>query len=255
MRKEEIGKYLIKLQLCEARDQKLKNLGPFKDITSVREKNEYDKLPEGFSSLELTMMSHDEIEEISDEIGIKSSIYNSSADVFVNDSGLRIINSKLESYPIIKNLTRNKIEYICNDLEIDIDHIDESIEKYWILRENGSIGEEVENKSENSPFKNCREHFSRLIEYFLFDGNEKDEFDLKSDNLLLFSKPLSQSNWRLIPREKAVAQLWNEMKISLKHQGMPSKYPNNEDSENNDSIDKWVRDIDGFYVGALNIRL
>ncbi|MBI9070702.1 MAG: hypothetical protein JEY94_03850 [Melioribacteraceae bacterium] len=255
MRKEEIGKYLVKLQLCEARDRSYKQIGPFNEIVKVGEKKEYNLLPAGFNSLELSTMNNDEIEDICDETGIKNSIYRSSADIIINDCRFKLINVKLPSIPIVKNITRDKIELLCSKVDADILAIDKYIDKYWNLRENGSIGEEIENNSENSPFKGSKEHLSKLIEYFLFTGDEKGEYKLKADKLLFFSKPLNPESWKIIDKEKAVDELWNRMKISLKHQGMPSKYPNNKDNQNNESIDIWSEYLNDRYVGALNIRI
>ena len=165
------------------------------------------------------------------------------------------IKSLEKSPPALVNHTaRPGWERVCGVINEPIDKLDEIIDKYWSLRNDGIINEDIINSDINSPFKENKEYLSKILNYFLFRGSGSKDSLYPAKFILDFKNPLDIYTWE-IWGENYINEHWDRFIFSVRSKKGMGKYPNITDIKKKESMDKWVMLCGDKYKGALHVRV
>jgi hypothetical protein len=252
----EKGELLVKMRLTEMRDKGEVFNGEV--IISVGFSEEYRSAPEVLT--EALVIDSDQSEKrivkIAGEMLIgKASVFDKS-DVYVNRKGYSLKSTYGANSALVNHTNRTGFERVCSEVGADITVLDSIIDRYWELRNSGIIGEDISNSDPASPFKDHKEYFRPILEYFLFTGSGSRGSKHPADYILEFSDPLDNSKWKTVTKHEAVDIFWPNLVFSMRSKkGMPPNYDLNYRGEGAPSIAKWVRNCQGEFKGALHIRV
>ncbi|MDQ1147037.1 hypothetical protein QE429_003864 [Bacillus sp. SORGH_AS 510] len=247
--------YWLKFMLIELRDGRVKIPCPIR-VESVGFGNiEYPSLPRGLDIKTIVGYSDEQLINTAEGLGITKAPSLSKSDVQINGIGYSV-KSQGSNPPALLNHTRRPgVEFACNYAGVNIKELDPLVEKYWWLRENGIIGEDVRNSSNESPFRDHRDTLGEVLKYFIFTGTGARGLSKHPAEFILeFANPLNPETWTIINKDDAIDKLWDKLIISIRSKQMPNNYPYNKDQNENESIAMWTRFIDGQYRGSLHIR-
>ena len=248
---------LIKLMLIWLRDNaEGANLGPFDGIDTVGfNLKEYRALPSSFDIFSLNNYDDTKLSGLSKTLGIcKASAYEKS-DVYINGKGYSVKSFSAAPPALVNHTARPGFEFACTHSGVNIQDLDAIIERYWELRISRQIREDVKNSDPLSPFKDEQTTLTPLLIYFLFLGTGSKISHFSAEYILDYNDPLDVTTWRILDKKTAVSAIWDRLIFSMRSKrGMPTDYPNNENTEKNESIDKWTKFIQGEHRGALHIR-
>lgn len=219
---------------------------------------EYNKLPENMTLENLISLSGNEVENLASILGISKAPSQSKSDVYVNGYGISLKSLKDSPPALVNHTNRLGFAKVANRIGSDISHLDDLVENYWNLRCSGSIGEDISNSNDLSPFasSSAKSILMPYLNYFLFDGTGKDYSKFRADFLLDFTNPFDESTWHIYTRDNAIDDdIYSRLFFSLRaKKGMPKNYPNIK-SVDFDIISPWTKFIDNDYRGALHIRI
>lgn len=172
------------------------------------------------------------------------------ADLEINSISYSVKTSAGAFPAIINHTDRSGFLKICKRLGISIEPLDAMVEKYWFLRENNVISEDVKTTDDNFPFKQ-KEYLKPILKYFLFMGTGKQYSEFPADKLLEFFDPYDPSTYKVHEQESVIDEIWDELVFSIRSKGMPKHL----DKVKHIEIMPWVRKADGNYKGALHVRV
>ena len=152
---------------------------------------------------------------------------------------------------IVNHTPRPGYEMACCRLGVSIKKLDTIIDKYWKLRDDGTIHEDVKNSDSNCPFLSHKKYMKKIIEYFIFDGTGHKKSIHPADKVLELNYKELPSSLRVYDKAKYYDKIWSRLIFSVRSKGMPPKYPV---CKNAASVDQWTRKMDGRYKGSLHIR-
>lgn len=259
---------LLKLKLIELRDKKNINFNG-KLLESVGFENiEYKSLPEKVDLYSLLYYDYYQLKDFAEPLGISKSGGRSKSDVYVNSVGYSVKYMSSSPPAIVNHTSRPGFENACLYSKTNIEELDQIINEYWTLRENGDISEDIPNSNLKSPFRKHKEYLRNIINYFLFDGTGKGLANNRAEFLLDYGNPLDTNTWKIYGKENFIDVFWNRMIFSIRSKGMPSNYSfspesqyqtdsfgNSMVSDKQLSIDKWTRYSSGQFRGSLHIRI
>jgi len=168
------------------------------------------------------------------------------ADLEINNIAYSVKTNEGAFPAIINHTNRKGFLKVCERLKISIELLDSMVEKYWFLRENNVIKEDVKTTDVNFPFGQ-REYLKPILKYFLFMGTGKQYSEFPADKLLEFLDPYDPSTYTIYEQESIIDEIWDDLVFSIRAKGMPKK-PDRE-------IMPWVRCVDGKYKGSLHVRV
>ena len=230
-------------------DKKINNVGFLK--------TEYPSLPDGFSCDDLRHYSDAELTRFVERLGVSKSPTRAKADIFINGTGYSVKSLAAAPAALVNHTARPGFEKACSYAGVSIEVLDEIVDEYWRLREQGVIKEDTKIVDPNCPFIPYKEQLKPVLEYFLFDGTGGGKSVAPADYIIEFSNPLDEKTYRLLDKEDAVEEIWPKLVFSMRaKKGMPKNYnPNTYHKPNADSIKRWVRYSSGDFRGALHIRV
>ena len=250
--KGESGEILFKIKLVQMRDDGESFNGM--PITSVGYVREYGQLTMDIQ--DIAMRSDDELVKISGEMMIDKAGVFDKADVYINKVGVSLKSTYGANSALINHTARPGFERVCREVGADITVLDGIVEKYWELRLAGDIPEDIPNWDPRSPFRDHKEYFRPILEYFLFRGSGSRESKHPAEYIIEFADPLNPRKWKVVSKEKAIDEIWDKLVFSMRSKkGMPDNYTLEYKGKNADSIARWVRFHDGDYKGALHVRI
>lgn len=226
---------------------------------------EYGRLPQGTTLCRENFQTDSSIYTLANSMGIAKAPSGAKADIYLNGRGYSVKSLQTSPPALINHTPRpgfqNAIDRINNDSAlgiVQIEELDHIISRYWELRENGVIAEDVRNSDDTSPF---REHFhviAPILKYFLFVGTGQGDSRYPAEYLLDIKNPFDFTTWDIYSRtdENLIHYLWDRLIFSIRSKGMPESY--NADhpiSPRDRSISLWTRYRDGSYKGSLHVRL
>ena len=200
--------------------------------------------------------SVDELEKISGEMMIDKAGTYDKADVYINDVGVSLKSTYGANSALINHTARPGFERVCSEVGADIGVLDGIIDRYWELRLSGEIPEDIQNWNPKSPFREYKEYFRPILEYFLFTGTGTRASKHPADYIIEFADPLDPKEWKVVSKETAIDEIWDNLVFSMRSKkGMPPNYTLDYNGKNASSIARWVRLCDGDYKGALHVRI
>ena len=120
----------------------------------------------------------------------------------------------------------------------------------------GELPEDVPNWNTKSPFRDHKEYFRPILEYFLFTGTGSRDSKHPADYIIEYADPLNPKKWKVITKEEAIDKIWDNLVFSMRSKkGMPPDYTLDYKGKNAESIARWARFCDGDYKGALHVRV
>lgn len=248
----EKGEVLFKLKLVEMRDDGESFNGM--PIDSVGFDYEYGHLPVDIETM--IDSSDDELSVFLGQMMIDKAGPFDKADVYINKVGVSLKSTNGANSALINHTTRPGFERVCKVVGANIVTLDEIIDKYWELRLSGKIGEDISNNNPISPFRDHKEFFRPILEYFLFRGTGSRESNHPAEYIIEYSDPMNSGQWTVITRKEAIDKIWDNLVFSLRSKkGMPPNYTPDYKGKNAESIARWVRYCDGDYKGALHVRV
>jgi hypothetical protein len=168
---------------------------------------------------------------------------------------------------LVNHTARRGFLSVCQKINVPIEKLDEMIKAYWELRTNNTIGEDISNSSQNSPFSEHKDYFKPILEFFLFKGTGSKDSEFPADKILVFGDPFDSSTYKIHELDDAVDALWNKLVFSMRSKkGMPvDKIKVGEEFVDRDGYQPngkhsdyapWVVYVgnDNFPKGALHIR-
>lgn len=250
--KGESGEILFKIKLVQMRDNgESFNGTPIESVGYVRE---YGQLMMDIG--DVTMRSDDELTKISGEMLIEKAGVFDKADVYINKRGVSLKATYGANSALINHTSRPGFERVCREVGADITVLDEIVDRYWELRLAGKLSEDVPNWNTKSPFRDYKEYFRPILEYFLFTGTGSRDSKHPADYIIEYADPLNPKKWKVITKEEAIDKIWDNLVFSMRSKkGMPPDYTLDYKGKNAESIARWVRFCDGDYKGALHVRV
>jgi len=254
----ERGEILLKIMLTEKRDKHESFNGEL--IFSVGFDREYNSLPLSRISLgELKFHDseqYEKIEKIAYEMNIDKASTRDKSDVYINKRGYSVKSYEGANSALINHTRRDGFERVCREIGVDIKPLDEMVEKYWQSRESGIIGEDISNADPRSPFKDHKEYFAPILEYFLFIGTGSGKSKHPADFILEYADPTDDKTWFVLNKDEAVNKVWPKLVFSMRSKkGMPPNYDFSYKGKDADSIRKWVHFMNDEYKGTLHVRI
>ena len=176
------------------------------------------------------------------------------ADIFVNNIGISIKSQRGAAPTIINQTVRTGILRVMKHLNQSIIPLDNMVNRYWNLRLNGIISEDIRVIDDNSPFMNDGStdgysYLQPLLTYFAFDGTGTKDSDNPAELILEFKEPLNQKTWTYYSKESYIKSVWDRLVFSIRGKGLVDK---NKKAKNNIP---WIRSVDGKEKGTLNVRI
>mgnify|MGYP006976105142 CR=1 FL=1 len=251
--KGESGEILFKIKLVQMRDNGESFNGiPIESVGYVRE---YGHLTRGLEGV--VVCSNDELMKISGEMMIDKAGVFDKADVYINKIGVSLKATYGANSALINHTNRFGFERVCHEVGADITILDEIIDKYWELRLIGELSEDVPNWNPNSPFREHKEYFRPILEYFLFTGSGSKDSKHPAEYIIEFADSMDPGKWKVITKEEAIDKIWDKLVFSMRsNKGMPKNYnPDTYKGKGSNCIKRWVKLCDGEYKGALHVRI
>lgn len=248
----ESGEILFKIKLVQMRDNGESFNGV--PIKSVGFCEEY--VPCTMDLTKIASCPVDDLIKISGEMMIdKAGVYD-KADVYINDVGVSLKSTYGANSALINHTSRPGFERVCSEVGADISVLDCIVDRYWELRLAGEIHEDIQNKDLKSPFREYKEYFRPILEYFLFTGTGSRASKHPAEYIIEFADPLDPEKWKVVSKERAIDEIWDKLVFSMRSKkGMPPNYTLDYAGKNASSIARWVRLCDGDYKGALHVRI
>lgn len=175
------------------------------------------------------------------------------ADVSINGINYSVKFSGSAKAAIVNHTNRKGFLRVCEHLNISIAPLDNIISNYWTKRELGTIMEDVSNSDIKSPFREHKEYFRTILQYFLFEGTGSRDSQFQADAVLQFSDATNPESFIIHSKEDVIDSMWDTLVFSLRSKkGMPTLY----DPIINSDLAPWVRyrPDDEFPKGALHVR-
>jgi len=256
MNSGEINELILKIVLVFLRDNTDLSFKLINDIKSVGFcSSEYANLPNGFNLNDLKQMNEQQIIELCRKVGIQKSPAKAKSDVYINKIGYSLKSFSSAPPAIVNHTSRPGFETACRYATVDIKDLDRLINRYWELREQGIIKEDVKNIDYSSPFKDYKHVFAPILQYFLFKGTGSGISDFPAQYILDYNNPINYQTWRILDKDGIIEKVWDKLIFSLRSKkGMPANYPNNINKTLNSSISIWTKYFQHEYRGALHIR-
>jgi len=254
----ERGEILLKIKLTEKRDRGETFNG--EAIISVGfDGREYGSVPQEYYDIGESVIDNSRydgyIEKIARVMSIGKASTSNKSDIHINRKGYSVKSSAVRA-ALINHTNRSGFERVCGEVKTDIGPLDEMINEYWHRRMQGIINEDISNSNPNSPFKDHKEYFRPILEYFLFSGSGSRKSANPAEYILEYSKFFDDKTWSVLTKEEAVDKVWPNLVFSLRSKkGMPQNYTLDYRGPDAESIKKWVRKMDGQYKGALHVRV
>lgn len=250
---------LFKIYLVYLRDFSNTSIPYIGKIQSVGFNNiEYKPFPKNINLEILHSLPDNEIKKLLSILGISKAPSMSKSDVYVNGYGISLKSLKNSPPAIVNHTNRIGFSKVANRIGEDIHKLDKLIEKYWNLRCNGIIGEDISNSNNLSPFADsiAKSILLPYLNYFLFDGTGSKYSKFRANFLLDFTDPFDEATWNIYTKGNAIDDdIYSRLIFSLRSKkGMPTNYPNIKSSDFN-IISPWTKFIDNSYKGALHIRI
>lgn len=254
MNSGERGELLTKLYLVYMRDNNKKLNGT--QINSVWFDVEYGTIPPNISS-DFSLLDDDVLIDLTNSMNIKKGGQFDKSDVYINGIGYSLKSQSDAPPALINHTTRPKFERVCKIVGVNILELDKLIDKYWDLRFQGVIAEDVKNSDPNCPFKDSKRVLKPILKYFLFKGSGTRDSKHPADYILEYSQPCDPSTWKILNPSIAVDLLWDKLVFSLRaKKGMPKDYDKKTYAKPDAaSIARWTRYHSGNYRGAFHVRV
>ena len=253
MNKGEKAEIFFKAKLLYLKDsgEELTDIG---EITQLSDDSNLEDLE--WDSKYLPLLNNRDFESIQECIGLKKSSNMSKADVTINNISYSI-KLKDEKPSIINHTTRPGFERICGILKIEMDPLDQCIEKYWEKRIAGTITEDIRNSDPQCPFTPYKDYFKPIINYFVFTGAGSQDSEFPAEQVLVLDYKALENKINIYNKDQYFDSIWPKLIFSLRgggesKRGMPKDYPVCADSE---SIGKWTKETPDGYKGALSVRV
>jgi hypothetical protein len=255
MNSGEYNEIVVKLKLIELRDKKepISIDGHTLNIGSVGfDGVEYPELP---LNTNLQRLSREQRISLATSLNITKSSTVNKGDVQINNKYYSI--KSLEAAPpaLVNHTNRIGWVNVCNECNVDIDTLDDIIEKYWELRLKGEIKEDIHNSNKSSPFFEHKDYLKPLLNYYFFTGSGSGKSPKPAEYLLDIHDPLDVSTWHIYG-EEYLDSVWGRLVFSLRSKkGMPPYYPLMVDREKLECISKWTKLHQGSHRGSLHVRV
>ncbi|MBE0514220.1 hypothetical protein [Sulfurimonas sp.] len=253
--KGEIDELKAKLSLIYWRDNKLHNIEKvgFYNLKTM----DYIEYPShNYSLLDICNMGITELQKNCSLLKIDKAPSIIKADVSINNINVSLKSKRGALPALINHTNRIGIKKVFDRIKLDIEPLDNAIDDYWNKRLNKIIQEDIKMSHDTSPFKSIKNiTMVPLLAYFLFKGTGSSDSKIQADSLWEFDNPTDFATWKnLLPNEVAESIIDKTVVSIRSKKGMPKNYNDNPTTEEDKSIKKWTRFIDGHYRGALHIR-
>jgi hypothetical protein len=219
---------------------------------------ECKSLPRDVNIQELQNLSDSELNKLANASGVTKAPSGAKSDVEINGVGYSIKSNRSAPPAIVNHTARPGFFNVCSKVNSNVELLDNIIDEYWELRMSKKIGEDVKNTDEQSPFRDHKEYFRPILNYFLFTGSGSGDSSFPSDFIIQFDNPLNPNEWHIYDKSNALDLFWERLVFSLRSKkGMPTGYPDQMTPRmltQKSSIARWTNFIDGDYRGALHIR-
>ena len=204
----------------------------------------------------LKTLSITQIKKIAQQHGFLKSPGRFKADIVINGQGISLKSDRGAPPAIVNHTTRNGWEQACRYMNVSIVPLDEAIDGYWLRRLAGQIKEDVANNHPDSPFKDRQHLLTPMLEYFMYYGSGSGESKVKASKVVKFDDPTDILTWCILNPADAVDKIWDRLVFSIRSKGMPKNFPQMEpnDSGKKVCIERWTKDWQGKYRGALHVR-
>jgi hypothetical protein len=210
------------------------------------------------SPQQLRDLSDEQLAAVARSLGISKAGSGQKADVFINEVGYSLKSHRSAPPAIVNHTTRPGWEFACSHSRTSVTWLDGAVASYWVLREQGTIREDVANDDPNSPFAPLMEELSPVLSYFLFRGTGTRLSGAPAAKVLDVAEPTDPKTWSVLSPESVVSQVWERLVFSIRSKkGMPVGYPNMRPAEaaKKRSIERWTRYWQSEYRGALHVRV
>jgi len=257
----EMDELYLKMVLVHMRDHGTQGIGPFKLVSQVGSgAYEYREIPSDISLRDIEtsyrFSTPLDLGRVLNYTRIAKAPTDLKSDVYINGKGYSVKSFSSAPPAIVNHTARPGFETACKHMNMNIAVLDKLVEEYWMLRSAGKIREDVKNKDPLSPFRNARQVFEPLLHYFLFLGTGQGLSAYPADFILDYIEPVSPYTWKVLSPHNVLDAIWHRLVFSIRaKKGMPSNYPNISDMSKKNSIEKWTRQFQGEYRGALHIRV
>lgn len=252
----ERDEYLLKLFLIECRRKKLSvPIGNTTQIVkTVGGKNhEYG---EPVYWMKWNELSAEDLIYVCNSIQANKAGRFAKADVFINGIGISVKSERGAAPSLINHTTRDKILRVMKLIDSPILPLDQIVDKYWNLRLNGIIGEDIKNTDLNSPFNDVKTSFpvlKPLLNYFAFDGTGSRDSSEPAEFILSMQCPDDTNTWTYYTKEDFIDSVWSKLVFSLRSKSTPQEL--NEENVTHQLMLPWIKEIDGKLKGALSVRI
>lgn len=181
----------------------------------------------------------------------------SKADIYLNDIGYSLKYSGSQPAAIINHTARPGWENVAKYKGVDIKLLDQIIDHYWILREEGKIKEDIKNSETNSPFRLNYSVLYPYLEYFSFEGSGSRHSNNPAAYLIEFNNPFNPNTWIVKRRDDFLRDIWPKLIFSLRSKkGMPPDINSNKiDPLLKKSVLRWSKFHQGSLRGSLHVRI
>ena len=252
----EVDELLCKINLIHLRDNNLEvpGIGP---ISSVGMETEYpknstsfDEITNLFNKLKSQVKidvdtSKQKIKSYCEKMNISKSPSRSKADVIINKVGYSIKSKRGAKAAILNHTHRSGVLKVCKRIGFDITVLDQYINGYWTLVDQGIFNEDMKNDNPSSAFYSGLNDLEVLINYFLFQGSPSSDSKYPSDFVVLFDDPLNENSYEVYSKASYLKIVWNNLVFSLRSKA----YIKNEVN------DIWCKKRANKNKGTLHIRI
>lgn len=178
------------------------------------------------------------------------------ADVFINGIGISVKSERGSAPSLINHTTREKILRVMKSINKPILPLDRIVDKYWSLRLDKAIGEDVKNTDLKSPFADKESSFpvlKPLLNYFAFDGTGSKDSVEPAEYILSIQSPDDIKTWIYYSKENFVDSVWERLIFSLRSKETPQEL--DENNIKHQLMLPWIKEVDGKFKGALSVRI
>lgn len=178
------------------------------------------------------------------------------ADVFINGIGISVKSERGSAPSLINHTTREKILRVMKSINEPILPLDRIVDKYWNLRFDKTIGEDVKNTDLKSPFADRESSLpvlKPLLNYFAFDGTGSKDSVEPAEYILSIQNPSDIMTWTYYSKEDFVDSVWERLIFSIRSRETPQKL--DQKNEKHQLMLPWIKEVDGKLKGALSVRI
>ena len=252
----ERDEYLLKLFLIECRKKKMavpigKSIQIVKSVGGMN--FEYG---EPIIWMKWNSLSAEELVYVCNSVKANKASGYAKADVFINGVGISVKSERGAAPSLINHTTRDKILRVMKSINAPMFPLDQIIGKYWKLRLDGIIGEDIKNADANSPFsdmESCFPVLKPLLNYFAFDGTGSRDSSEPAEYILSIKCPDDTQTWTYYSKEDFIDTVWDKLVFSLRSKSTPQELDNA--NEMHQLMLPWINNIDGKLKGALSVRI